>query len=1042
MRAQATTTATCPECGTRIEGGFSRGLGRCMICLLRVGFDGAEEPEALFPPVADRLGNYRIERRDDGTHWELGRGAMGVTYRAIDTSLQRPVALKLIDSEWIKRGAEARERFMREARAAAALQHPNVATVYQFGVQEENGQYFCALELVDGETLEMRVRRTGPLDALTTIEIALQVTSALAEAEKQGLVHRDLKPANLMLVAADDKTSAVTVKVIDFGVAKALAETPDEMGLTHGGFVGTPAFASPEQFTNAPVDVRSDIYSLGVTLWYLLTGQMPFPGASVEQIRANHQLHVLPLNQLKAARVPSRLIALLRSMLALEPAARPGVHELARRLTSCRAQITNRGRRARRFALAALVLIAIVVSVAFHRESIADRSQKMEQALLRLAAVEAQSKVPGAKPPPEEQRAAAYRILEKELGLPVGSLAKELPAFALDLYNRADTTPLMRARAADALNKFAAAEKLSLEGADQDRQAYETAQRVLDERRKRAIEGYLFAGQSAQKLIQYDKAMEHFREAEKLTDRARNPEDWATVQYSIGDVLGNRGQYKAAEDVLRDVIEVRTHASGPEHPETLRNRTLFAWMIRNNGRVAEAEAQYCDVIEIQEKILGPGHVDTLSSKNGLAFVMFHQGKYAQAEVQYREVFKVQEKVLGPEHPETLRTRTSLAISLAAKGMLAEAEAQYLEIIKLQEKVMGPEHPDPLLTRRRLVNTLSEHGKYSEAEVQAREVVTVLERVLGPEHPQTLDSRANLALALTGQGKYAEAEALYREVITLLEKVLGPEHPQTLWTRGCLVDAHNDQGKYAEAEAESRELITLHEKNFGPEDPGTLELRVSLASALNGQGKFAEAEVEYREVITLQEKILGPESKYTLGTRGSLASALNGQGKFAEAEVQDREVITLQEKILGPEGTLWTRGNLAFALNNQGKYAEAEAQAREVIALQEKLPGPENPDTLGSRGHLANALYGQGKYAEAEVQFREVIKLKEKVLGPEHPDTLVSCYDFATGLKHQGENQGAEEFALRAVEGARKTLGPAHPSTKKYEKLLAELGTKR
>ena len=132
-----------------------------------VGFDDAEEPDdALLAAGADRLGNYRIERRDDGTPWELGRGAMGVTYRAVDTSLQRPVALKLIDSEWVKRGAEARERFMREARAAAALRHPNVATVYHFGIREENGQFFCAMELVEGETLEMRVRPGRDLSTL------------------------------------------------------------------------------------------------------------------------------------------------------------------------------------------------------------------------------------------------------------------------------------------------------------------------------------------------------------------------------------------------------------------------------------------------------------------------------------------------------------------------------------------------------------------------------------------------------------------------------------------------------------------------------------------------------------------------------------------------------------------------------------------------------------------------------------------------------------------------------------------------------------
>ena len=373
MQAQATSAAVCPECGTRLEGGFSRGLGRCMICLLRVGFDDAEEPnEAALSSVTDRLGNYRIERRDDGSLWELGRGAMGVTYRAVDTSLKRPVALKLIDSEWAKRGAEARERFMREARTAASLRHPNIATVYHFGIREENGQCFCAMELVEGETLEMRVRRTGPLDALTTIDIALQVSSALAAAEKQGLVHRDLKPANLMLVAAAPdandpspgkaEKAETVVKVIDFGVAKALVEKPDAMGLTHGGFVGTPAFASPEQFTDAQVEVRSDIYSLGATLWYLLTGNRPFQGTTIEQIRASQHSQALPIEQLKAARVPSRLVSLLVSMLALAPAARPGIRQLKTRLQECSSQILERWKIVKRFALAAALVALVIVA--------------------------------------------------------------------------------------------------------------------------------------------------------------------------------------------------------------------------------------------------------------------------------------------------------------------------------------------------------------------------------------------------------------------------------------------------------------------------------------------------------------------------------------------------------------------------------------------------------------------------------------------------------------------------------------------------------
>ena len=221
--------------------------------------------------------------------------------------------LKIIKIDIAERSADARERFMREARAAAALRHENIATIHQFGMRLETGQYFYAMELIEGETLEERVRRAGPLNAHTTIKIAQQVTSALAVAEKCGLVHRDLKPANLMLVSPDGVTAHVTnnkkllVKIIDFGLAKAIHTQIDPKSLTHDRFVGTPAFASPEQFEHAALDVRSDIYSLGETLWFALTGKTPFAGRSVEEIHRAQQTNALPIEHLKAAHVPSRL---------------------------------------------------------------------------------------------------------------------------------------------------------------------------------------------------------------------------------------------------------------------------------------------------------------------------------------------------------------------------------------------------------------------------------------------------------------------------------------------------------------------------------------------------------------------------------------------------------------------------------------------------------------------------------------------------------------------------------------------------------------
>ena len=337
-------TLTCPSCGEPLEETPGGGLG-CMSCLLRAGIGGEEEvvqdstPEAL--EGDGHFGVYEIDRREDGSLCELGRGAMGVTYRATDTSLQRKVALKIIKIDFAERSADARERFMREARAAAALRHENIATVYQFGMRLETGQYFYAMELIEGETLEDRVHRAGPLDARATIKIAQQVTSALAAAEKHGLVHRDLKPANLMLVSTDGETADVTnntkllVKIIDFGLAKAIHTQTDPKSLTHDRFVGTPAFASPEQFEHSALDVRSDIYSLGETLWFALTGKTPFSGRTMEEIHRAQKSNVLPIEQLKAAHVPSGLRSLLESMLAFEPASRPGSHELAARLHLC-----------------------------------------------------------------------------------------------------------------------------------------------------------------------------------------------------------------------------------------------------------------------------------------------------------------------------------------------------------------------------------------------------------------------------------------------------------------------------------------------------------------------------------------------------------------------------------------------------------------------------------------------------------------------------------------------------------------------------------
>src|SRR6478672_4177740 len=376
MQPAAPEVSICPNCGGVLEKTPSGALG-CMSCLLRAGIGSEEETVHDSTPNAfdngKHFGVYEIDRREDGSLYELGSGAMGLTYRATDTSLQRKVALKIIKTDIAEQSADARERFMREARSAAALRHENIATVYQFGMCVETGEYFYAMELIEGETLDERVHRAGPLDACSTVKIAQQVTSALAAAEKQGLVHRDLKPANLMLVSPDDETSnneKLLVKIIDFGLAKAIHTAADPRSLTHDRFVGTPAFASPEQFEHSALDVRSDIYSMGETLWFALTGKTPFAGHTLSEIHRAQESNRLPIEQFKGAHVPHRLKSLLESMLAFEPASRPGTRELAARLQRCSPEARSARRTRAALAVATAVVFGMSTLFLAHRPRI------------------------------------------------------------------------------------------------------------------------------------------------------------------------------------------------------------------------------------------------------------------------------------------------------------------------------------------------------------------------------------------------------------------------------------------------------------------------------------------------------------------------------------------------------------------------------------------------------------------------------------------------------------------------------------------------
>ncbi|MBV8134962.1 MAG: serine/threonine protein kinase, partial [Deltaproteobacteria bacterium] len=312
---------TCPACGTE----YSGAMEFCPVCILRSGLaseikgDRPASKDTVKPTTAEqavqRLEHYELVTGEDGKPVELGRGAMGVTYKAIHVDLHCPVTLKVISERYL--GDEsARLRFLREARAAASVRHPNVASVLHLG--RAGSSYFYAMEFVEGETLENLVKRSGQLEVKLALEIATQAASGLAAVHKQKLVHRDIKPSNIMVSVEEGST--VTAKIIDLGLVKPAPDAPAEVAIsTPGAFAGTPEFASPEQFVGISVDIRSDLYSLGVTLWEMLTGKTPFRGTPGE-VMYQHQHAPLPLALLEA--LPQPVVVLLEVLLEKDPAQR------------------------------------------------------------------------------------------------------------------------------------------------------------------------------------------------------------------------------------------------------------------------------------------------------------------------------------------------------------------------------------------------------------------------------------------------------------------------------------------------------------------------------------------------------------------------------------------------------------------------------------------------------------------------------------------------------------------------------------------------
>ncbi|KYF73651.1 serine/threonine protein kinase [Sorangium cellulosum] len=257
---------------------------------------------------------------------QLATGGMGTIYRGEQIPLGRPVAIKVLIPNQASRQLDPNfhKRFFLEASILARLQHPNIVTVFDYGRIEADDQdrFFMAMEFLEGETLFRRVRRQGRLPPPEAMRIARQIARGLREAHKHGVVHRDLKPSNIMLVSNEDAEEAV--KILDFGLVKQLGDDSEEL-TQQGAFLGSPRFMSPEQISHGKVDLRTDIYSLGVILYQMLCGKVPFESEKSIQILMAHLQQPVPRMKERNPDVdiPEPLEALVMRCLAKDPDGRP-----------------------------------------------------------------------------------------------------------------------------------------------------------------------------------------------------------------------------------------------------------------------------------------------------------------------------------------------------------------------------------------------------------------------------------------------------------------------------------------------------------------------------------------------------------------------------------------------------------------------------------------------------------------------------------------------------------------------------------------------
>ncbi len=933
----------------------------------------------------------------------IGEGGMGSVYMAQQSvPVKRTVAVKVIKAGMDSRAVLA--RFEAERQALAMMDHPNIAKVLDAGTTE-SGRPFFVMELVKGVPITQYCdeRKLTPRQRL---ELFVPVCNAIQHAHQKGIIHRDIKPSNVLVALYDDRP---VPKVIDFGVAKATGAALTDFSLVtgHGAVVGTPEYMSPEQasFNNLDIDTRSDVYSLGVLLYELLTGSTPVDRKSlgeaamfeilrivreVEAPKPSQKLSssgTLPSVAANRSTEPAKLSKLMRGELdwvvlkALEKdrtrrydtangLARDIQRYLADEIVEARPAST--GYRLKKF-------------VRRHKGQVIAASVVLGVLLAGIAGTGWQA-----------VRAENARVAEAKQR----EMAEENERKA----DEAKVEAQARAAEANAMLKFFREHVFAAAGPEgQD------GGLGVDVTLRNAIVACLPAlnrGFAAQPLVE------------------------AQLRMAMGNTFYNLAEYDQSRDQFERARALCTQFQGSEHPNTLSSMNGLALCYEALNRHADALKLFEEVLVTRKRVLPLDHADTLSSMHNLANIYAALNRHAEALALRVETLAIRKRVLTKDHQDTLKSMNNLAMSYANQNRHAEAVALQEETLAIQKRVLPKDHFDTVTSLNNLATIYSVLNRHADALKLFEEVLLIQKRVLPKDHPKTLTSISNVANSYGALNRHVDAVKLFEEVLVTRKRVLPQDHADTLSSMRNLAICYAALNRPVEALKLREETLAIRRRVLPKDDPNTLVSVTDLAKSYATMNRPVEALKLREETLLIQRRVLPKDHLDTVASMNDLANSYAAMNRLADAVKLCEEVLAIRGRVLPKDdpNTLGSMNNLAICYAAMNRTADALKLREETLTIRRRVLPKDDPDTLASMNSLAASYAALNRHVDALKLCEETLAIQKRVLPQNHPNTLLTMSNIAISYAALNRHTDALKLREETLAIRKSVLLKDHPDT--------------